>query len=162
MTTLPRHIAAAIDVAPDADAVIAAHVVDTAAALAERCGASLTLLHACPPPPNLVPPPLDVWNVAAASLAELVKAQAEHAKGELAKLEARVKQRGVTVDSVAITDPGPLPALLAQTAKDQGCDLIIICTRGKRGLGRVLLGSVAERTAHLAEVPIMLLQPPSH
>lgn len=35
----------------------------------------------------------------------------------------------------------------------------MMTTHGRRGIKRVLLGSIAERTAHLACIPVLLLPP---
>jgi nucleotide-binding universal stress UspA family protein len=40
-----------------------------------------------------------------------------------------------------------------------GADLIVVGTAGRSGIGRVLLGSVAERVFGKAAVPVMLLRP---
>ena len=41
-------------------------------------------------------------------------------------------------------------------AKRDGCDLIVMGTHGRKGLSRVLLGSIAEEVSRLAPVPVML------
>ncbi|GEM82780.1 universal stress protein [Meiothermus hypogaeus] len=38
------------------------------------------------------------------------------------------------------------------------CDLIVMGTHGREGLGRMLLGSVAERVSRLAKMPVMLVR----
>lgn len=43
-------------------------------------------------------------------------------------------------------------------SKEHHMDLIVIGTHGRRGLKRVLLGSVAENVARLAEVPVLLIR----
>ena len=41
-----------------------------------------------------------------------------------------------------------------------GCDLIVIPSRGRSGLARLLLGSVVERVLRLASCPVLVL--PAH
>jgi nucleotide-binding universal stress UspA family protein len=43
-------------------------------------------------------------------------------------------------------------------ALQNGCDLIVMGTRGREGLSRVFLGSVAERVSRLAPVPVLLVR----
>lgn len=43
-------------------------------------------------------------------------------------------------------------------ANRSNCDLIVIGTHGREGLGRMLLGSVAERVSRLAKMPVMLVR----
>ena len=43
-------------------------------------------------------------------------------------------------------------------AKEQGIELIVIPSHGKTGLGRFLLGSVAERVVRFAHCPVLVLR----
>ncbi len=53
-------------------------------------------------------------------------------------------------------DPG---TELARIASQLRSDLVVISSHGRRGVGRVLLGSVAERVARLAPCPVLILKP---
>lgn len=44
-------------------------------------------------------------------------------------------------------------------AIDQGCDLIVMGTHGRRGFGRLVLGSDAAAVMHDARVPVLLAGP---
>lgn len=44
-------------------------------------------------------------------------------------------------------------------AKDENCDLIIMGSHGKRGLEKILLGSVAERVLKNADCPVLIIKP---
>lgn len=48
---------------------------------------------------------------------------------------------------------------IVQRAKGIGADLIVMSTRSRGGLGRALLGSVAERVVHDSPVPVVLVGP---
>jgi nucleotide-binding universal stress UspA family protein len=50
-------------------------------------------------------------------------------------------------------------AQILDEAEAFGADLIVVGTAGRSGIGRVLLGSVAERVFGKAAVPVMLLRP---
>ncbi|WP_394822204.1 universal stress protein [Pendulispora albinea] len=43
-------------------------------------------------------------------------------------------------------------------AKEKNADLIVVGSHGRRGLSRTLLGSVAEKIARLAEIPVLLVR----
>ena len=45
--------------------------------------------------------------------------------------------------------------MLLSTARDIGADLIVLGTHGRRGVSRVLLGSVAEKVVRLSPVPVL-------
>lgn len=53
--------------------------------------------------------------------------------------------------------PGVAEALI-DAGVAHGCDLVVMGTHGRTGLPRVLLGSVAERMARLAPVPLLLVR----
>jgi nucleotide-binding universal stress UspA family protein len=64
---------------------------------------------------------------------------------------------GVAVESV-VRFGDPVAEILDE-AEVFGADLIVVGTAGRSGIGRVLLGSVAERVFAKAAVPVMLLRP---
>jgi nucleotide-binding universal stress UspA family protein len=64
---------------------------------------------------------------------------------------------GVPVESI-VRFGDPVAQILAE-AEDFGADLIVVGTAGRSGIGRVLLGSVAERVFAKAAVPVMLVRP---
>lgn len=49
---------------------------------------------------------------------------------------------------------------VADAAKRWNADLIVVGTHGRRGLGRVLLGSGAEQIVRLAPVPVLVVRSP--
>lgn len=48
--------------------------------------------------------------------------------------------------------------ILVQDARNWDADLVVLGTHGRRGLDRVLLGSVAETVARFASVPVLLVR----
>lgn len=55
--------------------------------------------------------------------------------------------------------------VIVDVAREEGAAMIVMSTHGRSGLGRVLMGSVAEGVAHCAPVPVLLVRsghtPPS-
>jgi nucleotide-binding universal stress UspA family protein len=49
--------------------------------------------------------------------------------------------------------------LIAQLAKEQGCNLIVMTSHGRKGLDRWLLGSVAEAVLRRSPCPVLLVRP---
>jgi nucleotide-binding universal stress UspA family protein len=89
----------------------------------------------------------------------VLAARERHAHAALERLQARASARGVTTTTIVLTTPGRLPELLAAAASEQRAELLVLASRARRGLAHRLLGSVAERTAHLSHVPVLLLPP---
>ena len=48
---------------------------------------------------------------------------------------------------------------ILQTAEQEGVDLIVMGTHGRKGIDRVLFGSVAEKVVKGADVPVLTLRP---
>jgi nucleotide-binding universal stress UspA family protein len=118
-----------------------------ACALARDYGARLVLLHVHPPEliygEGYVLPPDP-----AAVLKEL--------RQELDGLSA--PEPGIRVDR-AVKEGDPVMEILA-TARETGCDLIVMGTHGRTGVGRLLMGSVAEAVLRKAPCPVLTVKAP--
>jgi nucleotide-binding universal stress UspA family protein len=53
---------------------------------------------------------------------------------------------------------GPVAETIAHLALEQGCNMIVMGTRGSTSLGSLLLGSVTTKVIHLAAVPVTLVK----
>ena len=51
---------------------------------------------------------------------------------------------------------------IVQTAEKEGCDLIVMGTHGRKGLTRLLMGSVAEAVVRKAKCPVLTVKQPAH
>jgi nucleotide-binding universal stress UspA family protein len=54
---------------------------------------------------------------------------------------------------------GPVAAMIAATAAEQGVDLIVMSTHGNGGITRLLMGSVTTGVIQQSWVPIMIIRP---
>ena len=86
--------------------------------------------------------------------AVLLAAAKEHARNVANAAEAA----GVRCTSLAVLDYSPADAILA-TADSHGCDLIFMGSHGRRGLSRLLAGSVTQKVLADAHVPVMVMRP---
>ncbi len=80
----------------------------------------------------------------------------DEGKSILKNLSAKAKKEGVIVDEILVFgDPGKD---LITITKRMNADIIVIGTHGKKGLERILLGSVAESILKSVDVPVMLVK----
>jgi nucleotide-binding universal stress UspA family protein len=80
------------------------------------------------------------------------------AKGEemVAETAARAEAAGLDVVT-AVVQGGPSETILDYVA-DRGVDVVVMATHGRRGLDRLLLGSVTERVVRSADVPVLTVR----
>ena len=120
-----------------------------ARALARDYRARLIVLHVATPPPFVTP-------------GELQRVL-ERPDGYRAELEGRLRQV-YAADSPAgveyrVQDGDPTVEILG-VAREASCDLIVMGTHGRTGLGRLLLGSVAEQVLRKAACPVLTVKVP--
>ena len=73
--------------------------------------------------------------------------QAAAAKETLTKAQSGAETAGVQCTTKHIADSVPADGIL-KAAKDEGCDLIVMGSHGRRGISRILLGSQAVNVPH--------------
>ena len=67
--------------------------------------------------------------------------------------------QGVATDSVLIVGgPGRICEQVAEQARSAEADLIVVGSHGRRGIGRVLMGSDAEQIVRTAPVPVLVVR----
>jgi nucleotide-binding universal stress UspA family protein len=125
---------------------------DYALELAQRLGASVTVMHAYEIPVIGVP---DGAIIATADLANRIS---EAARSALDAAVARASTKGVKVEGV-LRD-GVAYEEINTVAESLDVDLIVIGTHGRRGLARALLGSVAEKVIRTATRPVLAIHGP--
>lgn len=128
-----------------------------AIALAGKLGAKLTAVTVTEPS-VLIAPGAEMMMVDTSSiLAELDKAKEESAKGVLAEATKLASAAGINLGTKHLPD---LPAAegIIKSARDTGADLIVMGSHGRRGLGRLLLGSQAVEVLAHAEIPVLIIK----
>ena len=69
----------------------------------------------------------------------------------------QAKAAGVSVELVHVPESAPAEGIIA-TAEKQGCDLIVMASHGRRGLGRLLIGSEANEVLTYSKVPALIVR----
>ena len=70
---------------------------------------------------------------------------------------AIAKQAGVACETLHVRDHAAADGVVT-AAKDNGCDLIVAGTHGRRGINRVILGSQAAKILHHSDVPVLVVR----
>lgn len=79
----------------------------------------------------------------------------------LERAKAIAQSAGIEVETRLIeiqTMGHRIADVISEDAQSWGADLIVIGTHGRRGVHRVLLGSVAEGVSRTASVPVLLIR----
>jgi len=82
--------------------------------------------------------------------------QERAAQLRLAKLAADLRRKGVRFRTELRV--GAAPSAILDIAKRSAADLIVMATEGRHGIGRLLLGSVAERVVRNAPCPVLTVR----
>jgi nucleotide-binding universal stress UspA family protein len=88
---------------------------------------------------------------------EYAAIQKEAAERVLAAAKEEAGRMGVEADTVCVELGSPADSII-ETAKERGCDVIVIASHGRRGLRRLMLGSVAAEVATLSPVPVLIVR----
>jgi nucleotide-binding universal stress UspA family protein len=135
-----QNILFATDFSPSAQAVLS-HALD----LARRYGAVLYTVHVLPRTPfveSAQPDPEQIKLFANQQLPALMRS-------------ASLKD----VEHKELIEQGEVPEVLSKLVRKHGIDLIVMGTGGRKGLGKLLLGSVAEEVFRSAECPVLTMGP---
>ena len=127
---------------------LAERAVPFAVAQAERFRAHLILLRAVEP---------ILYTRSLAALDDARQERIEWAHDYLESVATRIRERGVQV-KIVVTEEDPHVAI-TQYAETHQVDLIALCSRGRSGPSRWLMGTVADRIVRGAKVPVLLVRP---
>lgn len=125
--------------------------------LARLTGAQIRLIHVVDESPFL----LSAEGMAAVAT-DLLALLREGGQRILDEARADVVAQGVAVDT-ALYDG--LASRLSDCVDDEvqrwNADLVVLGTHGRRGVGRMVLGSGAEQVARTSRVPVLLVRAPT-
>ena len=118
---------------------------EAAAELGARLGAKVTLLH--------------VWSVPTPTYAMALSWPLDGieaaARESLERAQLRLKEKHRDIDIDIVLGAGVAWDRILDVAKERDVDLVVVGTHGRRGIPRMLLGSVAEKVVRLSPVPVL-------
>lgn len=128
--------------------------VDQGLALAKATGARVTLIT--------VTEAFPIYATAGAGwvsteMANYDDIQKEHAENILARTKEAADKLGVPNETLYVSNTPPAEAII-EAAKSRGCDLITMASHGRRGIGRLLLGSQTSEVLSHAPVPVLVVR----
>jgi nucleotide-binding universal stress UspA family protein len=128
---------------------LAEKALEHAEKLAETFDAEIILFQVVPFMPIYVVPELVTPFV-------VDEKQKEAAERYLTNLAEELKKRGFKVTAM-VRSGRQVAVEIIDFAKETGVDLIVMCTHGRSGISRWVLGSVAHKVLTRAETPILLV-----
>ena len=88
------------------------------------------------------------------ALADITRYECEAGHAYLDQVAAQLRAKGLSVKT--ILNEGRAANVILDTAEAVRADLIAMTTHGRSGVGRWLMGSVADAVIHAATVPVLL------
>jgi len=125
--------------------------VDHGLALAKGLGSKVTIITVTEPIP------LYDGGLSVVAYDDYEADQKEAAGIVLAAAKEAASRMGVTVETVLVEKALPAEAIL-ETAKARKCSLIAMASHGRRGLGRLFLGSVTSEVVAHSAVPVLVVR----
>ena len=90
---------------------------------------------------------------------DLIKQAREAGQKILQDGQAAAKKLGVNADTLLLERAGQrLGQSVANAVGDWGADLVVVGSHGRRGIGRLLLGSGSEQILRDSPVPVLLVR----
>jgi nucleotide-binding universal stress UspA family protein len=121
--------------------------------LAAKLKVSTTLFQMA----NMIRPQVDAMGEGAyIDYSKLDEDEKKRVTVEMIALEKELSEKGLDVTS-DVTSGLDAAADIVELCKKLGVDLVVMSTHGRSGLGRLVLGNVAEIVLHQGETPLLLV-----
>lgn len=125
---------------------------EVAADLAKSQGAQVIAVYVIDPFPFI-----GVGDASAIGLQAYMSEAQAVAGQSLAEVRAVCEARGVPYACDTIERSAPYDGIL-ETARAEGCDLIVMGSHGRKGIQALILGSVAQKVLTHATLPVMIIK----
>jgi len=130
---------------------LAGKAVEQGITFAKEIGATITVLTVTVPFHVFT---LDPQVVEATSL-EYEKHIKKHAAKILGAVADAAKAAGVACKTVQVEEEHPYQAII-NTAKSNGCDLIMMASHGRRGISAMVIGSETVKVLTHSKIPVLV------
>ena len=148
-----KHILVPVD-----DSSLSFKAVTYAAKMAKASKGRITVLHVIPPFATPMYADGFILPSEVSSPEQYTKETLRFAQKLFAKAHKATLRAGeVTSHGVTIVDDQPWRAIIA-TARKRRCDVIVMASHGRRGIGAVLIGSETTRVLVHCTVPVLVVK----
>ena len=130
---------------------LAGKAVQHGVALAERIGATVTVLTVLPPFHTFTTDTQMIEDTPAQYKARMQK-QAEKTLGAVTNA---AQAAGVPCETIQVEHDHPYQAII-DTAESKGCDLIVMASHGRRGISAIVLGSETVKVLTHCKIPVLV------
>ena len=137
-----KNILFATDFSPAADAAV-----PLAIQIARRYGAKVYGVHV-----NRID---DYTTAAPNAWAAMAEAAEKETKGDAGRLNDQLQ----SIEHEVVIGEGKTWEVMSDLIEQKGIDLVVLGTRGRTGLGKTLLGSVAEQILRQSQCPVLTVGP---
>lgn len=145
-----KRIAVAVDGSKTSDAALS-----EAIKLGKVMSSSILLLHVCEEMPVMITPE----GVTLMDTQLLMEAIVKAGNALLQKCSATVSNAGLVVETLLIETYGiRTGSEISKAALNAGAELLVVGTHGRKGIDRLLMGSVAEHVMRTATMPVLLVR----
>jgi nucleotide-binding universal stress UspA family protein len=104
---------------------------------------------------NVYDLPPSKMNEISGAFAEHTRHAKAHAANILGSAADSAKAIGVPCETLQMTHDRPYEAIVT-TAKEKGCDLIVMASHGRGGIAAVVLGSVTNKVLTHTTIPVLV------
>ncbi|RVD57898.1 universal stress protein [Mesorhizobium sp. M2D.F.Ca.ET.185.01.1.1] len=125
--------------------------------LAKGLGASVTFLNVSEAFPALAWGGAMAGYVAADELTNYEENARKYGREVLDKCKAEADAKGVAAKGLHVENKAPAEAIL-EVAASEGSDLIVMASHGRRGIGRLVLGSQTAEVVSLTKIPVLVVR----
>jgi nucleotide-binding universal stress UspA family protein len=131
--------------------------VDHGLSLAKALGSKVTILTATEPFPIQGGAIGSGWIASPTDYERYDQGQKEFAASVLSAARNIAGKQGVKVETLHVADVHPATAILEAVAS-RDCDLIVMASHGRRGIGRLLLGSQTSEVLAHSHTPVLVVR----
>lgn len=153
----PKHILVPVAVEAEGDMGLAEQAVFAACDLAAKFSSKITLLHLVSSSGPGSSASIDFSGQVYQSFMALLKARVKDGKRMLKELEKTAQERGIEVETRVMESLDSTAKVILEAACDLDADLLVVGSHGHSGLSLALFGSVSEKIARGASIPVLML-----